>query len=321
MPQPTQTEAHVDAILTNISVAYRQKASDFIAPTVFPVVPVPKQSDLYFTYNKEDWFRDEAAERSDDAESVGSGYHLGTDSYLAKVWAFHKDVGPQARANFDSPLDADRDATEFVTQRLMLRQEIDWVDHFFATAIWSNTVIPAAADKWSNYATSDPKSQIEDGKEAILSTTGFEPNTLVVGYQVDRQLRNHPDIKEQNKYTSSQSITSEMVARYLGVDRYLVARAIKNTSREGNATQTLGFVHGKHALLCYAAPSPSLLMPTAGYTFMWSGISGGIGTNIAINRIPMPWKGIGTERIEGQIAYVYKKVADDMGYFFESVVA
>ena len=57
MPQPTQSQVHVDAILTNISVAYLQRAENFIADKVFPVVPVDKQSDKFFTYDKNDWLR------------------------------------------------------------------------------------------------------------------------------------------------------------------------------------------------------------------------------------------------------------------------
>ena len=63
MAQPSLHSVHIDAPLTNISVAYLQAQTNFIAPRVFPVVPVDKQSDLYFTYTKNDWFRDEAKPR------------------------------------------------------------------------------------------------------------------------------------------------------------------------------------------------------------------------------------------------------------------
>jgi hypothetical protein len=34
----------------------------------------------------------------------------------------------------------------------------------------------------------------------------------------------------------------------------------------------------------------------------------------------MPWLGDGTERIEGELAFANKKVAADLGYFFNTVV-
>lgn len=81
MAQPSLHSVHIDAPLTNISVAYLQAQTNFIAPRVFPVVPVDKQSDLYFTYTKNDWFRDEAKVRPPASESVGSGYGVSTASY------------------------------------------------------------------------------------------------------------------------------------------------------------------------------------------------------------------------------------------------
>ena len=59
MPQPTFGDAHVDAALTNISVAYVQDASNFIASQVFPTIPVEHASDKYFIYTQDDFFRDE----------------------------------------------------------------------------------------------------------------------------------------------------------------------------------------------------------------------------------------------------------------------
>ncbi len=48
MPQPTREDVHVDAVLTNISIAFIQAAENFIASRVFPIIVVDKQSDKYF---------------------------------------------------------------------------------------------------------------------------------------------------------------------------------------------------------------------------------------------------------------------------------
>jgi hypothetical protein len=78
MPQPNINSVHVDAILTNISVAYLQNQDNFIADKVFPIIPVDKKSDKFFTYTKNDWFRDEAQRRAPGTESAGGGYNLST---------------------------------------------------------------------------------------------------------------------------------------------------------------------------------------------------------------------------------------------------
>lgn len=314
--QPTQSDVHIDAVLTNISVAYIQNAANFVAGRVFPMVPVQKQSDKYFIYTKNDWFRDEAKKRADSTESEGSGYNLSTDNYFADVWAFHKDVGSQVRANSDAPLNPDRDATEFVTQRLMLREEIQWATDYFGTGIWGTDVTPA--NLWNNYSTSDPINDVETGKEVMLGNTGFEPNTLVLGYKVARQLKHHPDLVDRIKYSGGKIVTEEIMAQLFGVERVLVCKGVKATNIEGE-TAAMDFIQGKHALLAYVNPSPSLLQPSAGYRFTWTAVSAGLGQSIGINRFYM--QHLKCDRIEGEIAFDDKVVASDLGYFFNGAVA
>jgi len=325
MPQPSINTVHIDAILTNISVAYIQKQENFIADKVFPVVPVDKKSDKYFTYNKNDWFRDEAQRRADATESAGSGYSLNTGSYSADVWAFHKDIGDQTIANADAPLNPLREATEFVTSRLMLRKELQFVTDFFTTSIWGTDVTGVAGTpttgqtkQWSDYTSSDPINDIEAAKSVILSTTGLAPNTLVLGYEVFRQLKNHPDLVDRIKYTSSQTITEDMLARMFDLDRVLVAKAVKATNNEG-ATAAYGFAYGKAALLCHVASAPGLLTPSAGYTFSWTGVSGGIGSNIGVRSFRM--ESLKAERVEAEMAFDNKVIGTDLGYFWNTIVA
>lgn len=317
MPQPTSSAVHIDALLTNISIAYIQQAADFVAGQVFPEIPVDKQSDKYKSYDKNDWFRDEAEKRGDATESVGSGYNLSDNTYFCDVWAFHKDVGDQTRRNADMPvIDMDRDATRFVTQRLMLRREIQWVTDFFTTSVWATDLTPGVL--WSTYATSDPVTDVETGKATILKNTGFSPNTLVLGYEVYRQLRRHPDLTDQIKYTSAQTINTAMMAGIFDVDRVLVARAVKATNKEG-ATGAYDFTHGKHALLCYVSPTPGLLMPSAGYTFAWRGVGGDMGSTIGVKSFRM--EHMAADRIEGEVAFDNKVIGSDLGYFFNGAVA
>ena len=123
MPQPTPRDVHVDAALTNVSVAYMQDQTNFIADKIFPIVPVEHQSDVYFKYDKGAFFRDEAQVRAPASESAGSGFDLTTDNYMCKKWALHKDVDDDTVANADPAIDPYRDATTFVMQNLLIRRE------------------------------------------------------------------------------------------------------------------------------------------------------------------------------------------------------
>lgn len=324
MPQPTQSSVHVDAVLSNISVAYIPKQEMFIAAKAFSQVPVEHQTDKYWKYTKDDWFRDEAKRRADASESSGSGYNLGTDSYACDVFAHHKDIGDKTLANADKGLNLHEDATRFVTTRLLLRQEVQFVSDAFGTGIWGTDITgvassPSASQRvyWSDYANSDPIEDVEDGKETILKNTGYMPNVLIVGYQVWRKLKNHPLFVDRVKYTNSEALTKEIIARYFEVDEILVAQSIYNTARE-KATGSYSFVFGKSALLMYRNPNPGLLEPSAGYTFVWNGVSGNLGLPVAISSFRM--EQLKAERIEGEAAWDNKIVATDMGYFFSGIV-
>ena len=103
MPNPTRSDVHVNQPLTQVSIAYLQNETKFIAAQCFPSLSVPKQSDLYFQYSQADFMRAEAAIRAPGTESKGAGYDLTTASYSAAVFALHKDVADQIRQNADAP--------------------------------------------------------------------------------------------------------------------------------------------------------------------------------------------------------------------------
>jgi hypothetical protein len=198
----------------------------------------------------------------------------------------------------------------------LLKMETEFVSSYFTSGIWATDNTPS--NLWSDYTNSDPLNDVEDAKRAILSTTGFEPNTLVLGYDVFKELKNHPDLVDRIKYTSSSVITTDMIARMFDVDRVVVSKAVKATNNEG-ATGAYDFTAGKNALLCYSAPSPGLLQPSAGYIMSWTGVSGGLGQTIGSSRFRM--ESVKADRIEAEMAFDMKVVAADLGYFFASVVS
>jgi hypothetical protein len=316
MAQPTPQDVHVDAILTNMSIAYMQDEAKYIATKVFPVVPVSKQTNKYFIFDKNAWLRSEAQRRAPATESAGGSYTLSTDTYSCDVFAFHTDIADQVRNNSDNPLAPDRNATNFVTQQMLLKQELVFVTDFMGTGIWGTDKVGTTDFvKWSDQTASDPIGDIETGKQQILSTTGFEANTLVLGYQVYRYLKRHPDLIDLVKYTSGRNLTVENLAAIFEVDRVFVAKAVKATNKEG-ATGAYGFIHGANALLCYAAPNPGLEVPSAGYTFAWDGVSGDIGAPVGVARYRMDLKK--ADRIEAESAWDNKVTGTDLGYFYSA---
>jgi hypothetical protein len=312
--QPTPGDVHIKSALTNVSVAWIQSQAAYVADKVFPIVNVQHQSDLYYKFNKDDFLRDEAQRRAPASESAGGGYTFTTGTYNCVVEAFHKDIDDQLRSNADSVFQLDRAATEFVTQKLLIRRERRWISSFFTTGVWGTDHTPT--NLWDT-SSSTPKQDVSAGRMAIQLTSGFKPNTLVMGPQVFEALTYNTDIMNQFKYTSSDSIDTAMMARYFNIDRVLVLDAVYSSQVEGGAS-AISFMAGKNALLCYSAPSPGVMQPTAGYTFAWTGYTGAVG-GWRMKKFRM--EPIASDRVEGEMAYDFQVIAPELGYFMPSLVS
>ena len=332
--QPSRSDVHVNRPLTNISIAYMQSRPNFVAGRVFPNIPVSAQSDAYFTYDRGEFNRDGMEERAPATESAGGTYQVDTDTYYARVYAYHKDVPDQVRANQDNPINLDREATEFITQQGLIHREVTWADAYFKSGIWSFNVDGAASRSanldpsgttaidvvhW-NDANSSPIEDVRLLKRLVLESTGFMPNTLTLGRPVFDTLLDHGDIVgrlDRGQTAGPAMATRDSLAALFEVDTVLVMDSIRNTAREGHDASH-SFIGGKHALLSYRPMTPGLLTPSAGYTFGWTGYAGASDEGVRVSRFRMDH--LKSDRIEGEMAYDQKLIAPDLGAFFNGIV-
>lgn len=320
-------DAHVDVPLTNISVSYAQDATNFVATRVFPIIPVSKRSNLFFTYSKEDWMRDEARERGAGVESAGTEYNVDQETYWCTRWSIHIDVTDEDKANYSEPLDAEIDATDYVTEKLLIRREMIWATNFFTTGVWNTEYTGVTANPTANQSfiqwdldTSTPIEDITNAIVYVASQTGRKPNTLVISPKVFNALRNNISILDRIKYTERGIITEELIASAIGVANVYVMWGVVN-SADKNVEGNYDFIAGRNALLMYVEPNPGLRKPSAGYTFAWTGLFGNSAMGGRIVRIPMDLLGLGTERIEGEMYFDMKMIGNDLAVFFNEAVS
>lgn len=321
MAQPTQSDVHVNAPLTNISIAWMQNQDEFVSDKVFPTVPVSKQSDRYYKYDRKNWFKAKALERAPSTESAGSGYTVdSTPTYFAREYAIHKDIDDGIRANADSMLNPDREATEFVTRDLALKREVLWAAKYFVTGVWtgSSTGTDVTPSVLWDAAGSTPIEDLRLQLIALKRRTGFRGNKITMGDEVWNVLQDHPDFLDRIKYTQKGIVTVDLLAAVLGVAQVLIAGGVQDTAAEG-ATESMAFIIGKSVMICYAAPSPGLMTPSAGYTFAWTGMYGANAMGGRVLRFRMD--PIRSDRVEGEMAFDQKVVAPEMGAFLSLVIS
>ena len=257
---PGVENVHTDKILTNISIQYRNAA--FVGTQLMPIVSVKKKSDVYYIYDsKGTRFRIPQTLRAPKTESKTVDWKVSTDNYNCNEYALNDLIDDIERDNADKPLNLEVDTVEFLTDIIQLGLEMR-----------IKTVVEAALSghtpetKWSTSATSDPITDIENGKKAIHAVIFKRPNVLLLGQSVYDVLKHHPDILERIKYVQKGVITAELLASVFEVEKVIIGAAGYNTAKEGK-TASYSYLWGKNAILAYVEPRPGIKKFSLGYTF------------------------------------------------------
>lgn len=315
---------HVDRYLTGFSVQFVQDRANFVAQRAASVVPVMKQTDKYVVYDRGYFWRDEVQPRPLGGRPEQVSYKLSEGSYSATEYALEHVIDDRQRANVDDPIRLDENAVTLLTQKHMIKQDRVWAQKFFTTGMWSTEALGVASagdldnDQFMNFsdADSDPIGTIDFYKDKINEKTGFMPNTLVLGANVKRVLRSHPDIADRIKYTRTGIADEAILGMLFEVPNVVVARSIYNAANEGAADNFRYIVDANAMLLAYIDPNPGLDSPTAIVNFAWTGLFPGatnaIGGVIERGRDDRAH----SDYFQGRMAWDLQPVAPDLAVFF-----
>lgn len=326
MPLLTPSQVHIDQPLSNLTLAYVQEQTNFVADKVFPTVGVARQSDKYYIYDRASMNRSGDVKKLAPRTEVDRiGLALSNSSYYADVYGLGMDFDEQTLANEDAALEIRAAGAQTLVNRILIDREEKFASTFFAASVWTGESTPA--NLWSDYTNSTPITDVTTARRAMqLTSGGYKPNTMVVGKEVRDILINHPDILARLNGGATVSntalVTNAKLAEIFEVESFFVMEAVKNSGAEGLA-ESNAFIGGKHALLTHTPSSAGLMTPAAGLTFAWNSISGvnNLGVSIesfsddALKRMQV------AEHIQAKMAYDMKVVGADLGYFFDTCVA
>ena len=334
MPMLTPAQVHIDQPLTNLTIAYLQSVDNFIADRVFPNVPVSKQTDKYYIYNREDFNRSgQVKPLAPRTRPERVGMTLATDSYAIEVRALATDFDFQTLANEDTALDIRAAQSRMLTMQMMIDREKRWADTYFTTGVWATEYegvasAPSAGQviAWDDYDNSTPIIDVTNAKRAAqLASGGFRPNIMVVTRDVHDTLIHHPDILGRfigGATVSDTALTTrQKLAEIFEVSQDLVSDAIENTGRAGLA-ESNAFINSKKAALYYSPAAPGLMVPAAGYNFTWSTLDNSSGYGVEIRSYTGEYLAIEgiAEELHAVMAYDMKVVGTEMGVFFKDII-
>ena len=184
MPQSNLT-GHIDQYLTNVSINYIQDNDRFVADKVFPVVPVQRSADVYMTYPRGYFFRDQVKERPIGGESPRMEFKTGKDNYFCVEEGLSSDLDDRERANATPPYDPEKSRVLALTQQHLIHRDRRWADTYFKSGVWTNEVTGKSSNPGTkeflqfDNASSDPVDTIDTYKDMVAEVTGFEPNVMV----------------------------------------------------------------------------------------------------------------------------------------------
>ena len=335
MPLLTPSQVHIDQPLSNLTLAYAQEQTNFIADKVFPTVGVQRQSDKYYIYDRANMNRAGDVQKLAPRTEVNRiGMTISNDSYFADVYGLGMDFDEQTLANEDSVLDIRAAGAQTLAMRLMIHREEQFASTFFAASVWgteydgvSGSPTAGQVRQWSDYTNSTPIVDVTTARRTMqLKSGGFKPNTMVVGKEVRDQLINHPDILARLNGGATVSntalITDAKLAEIFEVENFYVMEAVKNSAVEGLA-ESNAFIGGKSALLVHTPRSAGLMTPAAGLTFAWNNIPGVNNLGITVESFSddaLKRQQV-AEHIQVKMSYDMKVVGADLGVFFATVVA
>lgn len=318
----TTQDVHIDVPLTNLVIGF--EPTNTIVQDIFPEVPVGKQSDKYYVWDKGDFFRIPNTKRAEKTKGQSVEFNVSSESYFATNYALLHEEAFETMANADTVLKSREKRVRAIKNLLML----DW-ENRVASLISSGSNVGSfttlsGTSQWNDYANSDPFNDITVGMEAVRSTTGKDTNLIILPQAVMVQLRNHPDLIDRVKYGGTNDrpgmVTQNAIAELFGVEKVLVGKSIKNTGAEG-LPDSFTDVWGKNVVLAHvgARADADGTDPSLGYTFRWNNPQ--LGSRPFVAEI---WNDPDGGNFENRRVQTYqdeKITASELGYVIDSAVA
>lgn len=264
-----KSNAVINPVLSLTATQYLAGADQYIATKLFPVLPVGAQAAGYYVFKAENLLNvPKLTARAPSAPFSRGQTVLDDDTYNTRDYGHEEAVDDRERKKYRSGLDADNAAVIRAMRVVLMNQE----DRAHNLAIGSGVPTSAIATAWDQ-VDSDPIGDVNAAREVIRLNAGMLPNTMVISEPTFNVLAEHPKITDKIKYTQRAVITEDMIAAVFRVRTLLVARAVANSSNEGQAV-TPADLWGKDCIMAFVDASPDLKTPTFGRIFSWSEMVG-----------------------------------------------
>lgn len=281
---PPIGQIHIDQALTNLSIMY--KNTMYQADQIAPIVPVPKRSDKYFQYRKEDYLNGNTLDvngragslRRPGAEAAEIDYQQTTGNYNAEEYAYRGIVTDAEAKLADVPLAPEADQTLQLSEWLLVDWELMVANLAMTRANYPSSnkatlTTGGTGTSWAQYssANSNPFSDIKNGKLAVVKGIVRDATDFALTIGAAKTLADHPLLKDLVKYTNQDALTREGLPKVVRGLNVIELAAQKNTAAPG-APYSGNYIWQADnstdaGLIFYRNPDPTLRGTAFIYTF------------------------------------------------------
>jgi hypothetical protein len=263
---PDLNAVHIDRALTNLSIRYTNPA--YIGEIMFPVLPVQKESDKYFIYGKEHYAR-HGTLRADGAEANEFNWTVSTGTYTCEEYALRTPVTDRERANADTPISPDVDATEMLTDAIKLDWEVRYQTTATTAASYATGHSAAAATQY-NSTSGSFMADVLTGQEVIRRGCQMFPNYIFIPSRVAMYVAQNSTVLDLIKYTHADLLIvgpnqSWVLPPVLWGMKVVVMMSVQNTANLAQA-ESLSDIWDDTIIMAYINPGPGLKKISWGYT-------------------------------------------------------
>lgn len=254
----------VDKFLSALAVRYDN--AEFVGNDLFPEYGVEKESDKYRIFKKDGWFTG-APKKADGAitEEATLSYDEGT--YTTYERAIKDIVTDRAMQNADAPVRPKIDTTNFLTEKIVLSQELDqWILATGTSGLnqsgYRSVLTPTTA--WVSGTAPDILGDLSNCIKTISKAIGRRPNRIYFNTEIAEAIAMDDKIVEILKLRTDAMVTGNGLPPTLRSMRVLLVDALYNTADPG-ITEAYDYIIDDNVVCSWVNPGHPL---TFGRTFV-----------------------------------------------------
>lgn len=218
-------DLRINAYLSKVARGYTNNA--FIASALFPEIDSESEKVDIFEFNKEAFsvYNTERAIRANSNVVSPKGFNKKSVTLTEHDLAYPIDYREEDESK---KIKLQLHATNVVTEGLKLKQEKQCADLVQDTTNFptGHKITLSGTSKFSDYDNSDPIGVVEDGKDVIAGKIAQDPNTMVIGHDVWKKLKRHPQIQGLISNNLNKIVTLDFLKEIFEIPNIVIGKSV-----------------------------------------------------------------------------------------------